>query len=235
MAAWVLDEILKLLHPFIPFITEELWAVTANGERERLLALTPWPNHSELEKILGPSDPNMNVVLDVVGEARSIRTTYNIAPKEPLVVNLTDFNQVNTSVLESSANSIARLANTSVQIQGLPVVQISATSPSAGTAISSSSTGFGSSAFTIQSPIKDGMLTIALPGSFDPSLERARLDKEMQKADADIARSDAKLNNPKFMERAAEDVVEEEKEKREEAVGRKAKIAEALERLKGPA
>jgi valyl-tRNA synthetase len=45
-------------------------------------------------------------------------------------------------------------------------------------------------------------------------------------------RTDAKLNNPKFMERAAEDVVEEEKEKREEAAGRKAKIAEALERLK---
>jgi valyl-tRNA synthetase len=66
----------------------------------------------------------------------------------------------------------------------------------------------------------------------DLAAERARLAKEMQKADADIARSDAKLNNPKFIERADEEVVEEEKEKREEAVGRKAKIAEALERLK---
>ena len=55
----------------------------------------------------------------------------------------------------------------------------------------------------------------------------------MQKADADIARVDAKLNNPNFMARAPEDVVEEEKERREEALERKAKIAEALERLKG--
>jgi len=77
--------------------------------------------------------------------------------------------------------------------------------------------------------------TAALPlkGVIDIAAERTRLSKEMQKADADIARVDAKLNNPNFMARAPEEVVEEEKEKREEAVARKAKIAEALERLKG--
>jgi valyl-tRNA synthetase len=69
----------------------------------------------------------------------------------------------------------------------------------------------------------------------DVAAERARLEKEMQKADADITRVDAKLNNPNFMARAPEEVVEEEKEKREEAVARKAKIVEALERLKGAA
>ena len=75
---------------------------------------------------------------------------------------------------------------------------------------------------------------VALPlyGVIDLAAERARLAKEMQKADADIARVDAKLNNPKFIERAPEDVVEEEKEKRAEAAARKTKIAEALERLK---
>ena len=78
-------------------------------------------------------------------------------------------------------------------------------------------------------------LHLPLKGVIDFAAERARLAKEMQKADADIARVDAKLNNPKFMERAPEDVVEEEKEKRAEAVARKAKIAEALERLKGAA
>ena len=62
--------------------------------------------------------------------------------------------------------------------------------------------------------------------------ERARLVKEMAKCDADIARVDAKLNNPNFVSRAPEEVVEEEKEKREEALARKAKIAEALQRLK---
>jgi valyl-tRNA synthetase len=57
----------------------------------------------------------------------------------------------------------------------------------------------------------------------------------MQKAEADIARVDAKLNNEKFVANAPEEIIESEKEKREEAVGRKAKIAEALERLKGAA
>ena len=66
----------------------------------------------------------------------------------------------------------------------------------------------------------------------DLSAEKARLDKEMAKADADISRVDAKLGNPNFVARAPEEVVAEEKEKREEAVDRKAKIAEALERLK---
>ena len=77
------------------------------------------------------------------------------------------------------------------------------------------------------------MLTISLPGTFDLTAERARLAKEMQKAEADIARVDGKLGNANFVARAPEEVVEEEKEKRAEAVGRKAKIAEALERLKG--
>ena len=85
---------------------------------------------------------------------------------------------------------------------------------------------------SVQLVVRGEVAALPLKGVIDLAAERARLAKEMQKADADIARIDAKLNNPKFMERAAEEVVEEEKEKREEAVGRKAKIAEALERLK---
>jgi valyl-tRNA synthetase len=79
--------------------------------------------------------------------------------------------------------------------------------------------------------------TAALPlkGVIDLGAERTRLEKEMAKADADIKRVDAKLNNPSFVERAPEDVVEEEREKRAEAESRKAKIIEALERLKGAA
>ena len=69
----------------------------------------------------------------------------------------------------------------------------------------------------------------------DLAAERARLAQEMTKAEADIARVDATLNNSNFVARAPEEVVEEEKEKREEAQARKAKIAEAMERLKGAA
>jgi valyl-tRNA synthetase len=78
-------------------------------------------------------------------------------------------------------------------------------------------------------------VALELQGVIDLAAERARLAKEMAKADADIARVDAKLSNANFVARAPEEVVEEEKEKREEAQARKAKITEALERLKGAA
>ena len=81
--------------------------------------------------------------------------------------------------------------------------------------------------------VRGEVAALPLKGVIDIGAERTRLQKEMAKADADIARSDAKLNNPKFVERAAEEVVDEERGKRDEAVARKAKIAEALERLKG--
>ena len=74
-----------------------------------------------------------------------------------------------------------------------------------------------------------------LKGVVDLAAEQARLEKELAKVDADIERVDRKLANPKFVENADEDVVEGEREKREEAVGRRAKILEAVERLKGAA
>jgi valyl-tRNA synthetase len=83
--------------------------------------------------------------------------------------------------------------------------------------------------------VRGEVAALRLAGVIDLDAERARLAKEMAKADADIARVDAKLGNANFVARAPEEVVEEEKEKREEAQARKAKITEALERLKGAA
>ncbi len=85
---------------------------------------------------------------------------------------------------------------------------------------------------SVQLLVRGEVAALPLKGVIDLAAERARLAKEMQKADADIARVDAKLGNANFVARAPEEVVEEEKEKREEAVARKAKLAEAVERLK---
>ncbi len=87
----------------------------------------------------------------------------------------------------------------------------------------------------MQLVVRGEVAALPLKGVIDLAAEGARLAKEMAKADADIARVDAKLNNANFVARAPEEVVEEEKEKREEAQARKAKIAEAMERLKGAA
>jgi valyl-tRNA synthetase len=85
----------------------------------------------------------------------------------------------------------------------------------------------------VQLVVRGDVAALPLKGVIDLAAERARLAKEMAKCEADIARVDAKLGNHNFVARAPEDVVEEEKEKREEALLRKGKIAEALQRLEG--
>jgi len=84
----------------------------------------------------------------------------------------------------------------------------------------------------VQLVVRGEVAALPLKGIIDLDAERARLAKELAKADADFARVDAKLNNPNFVARAPEEVVQEEKEKREEVLARKAKILEALERLR---
>jgi valyl-tRNA synthetase len=84
----------------------------------------------------------------------------------------------------------------------------------------------------VQLLVRGEVAALPLKGVIDLGAEKARLDKELTKAEADIKRVDAKLGNEKFVANAPEDIVEEEKEKREAAVARKAKILEALERLK---
>jgi valyl-tRNA synthetase len=136
------------------------------------------------------------------------------------------------------------MANTVVLVNGSELAfpnwesgTIQVTTSSAETAMSIM--GFHSASVSgvpiVRSPVRDGVVSVLMPASFDVNAERARLAKEMAKADADIARVDAKLGNPNFVARAPEEVVEEEKEKREEAQARKAKISEALERLKASA
>jgi valyl-tRNA synthetase len=87
----------------------------------------------------------------------------------------------------------------------------------------------------VQIVVRGEVAALPLKGVIDLAAERARLAKEMAKCEADIARVDQKLGNADFLSRAPEEVVEGEREKREEAQARKAKIAEALERLRGVA
>jgi valyl-tRNA synthetase len=84
----------------------------------------------------------------------------------------------------------------------------------------------------VQLLVRGEVAALPLKGVIDFSAEKTRLGKELTKADADIKRVDAKLGNEKFVANAPEEIVEEEKEKREAAVARKTKILEALERLK---
>ncbi len=204
--AYVRDQILKILHPFMPFITEELWRVTANGRREPLLALAVWPGE---QPHFADAHEEVAWLIDLVTAIRSVRTEVNIPAATMIQIEFVNPSAATKKRAELWDPTLNRLARVSGNIF------VDKVSP-------------GSAQIIVGGEI----VALPLQGVIDLAAERARLAKEMQKADADIARCDAKLNNPKFMERAAEEVVEEEKEKRAEAVARKAKIAEALERLK---
>jgi valyl-tRNA synthetase len=202
----VRDQILKLLHPFMPFISEELWRVT--GQRETLLALAPWPKLDGLED--GEAEAEIGWVIDLVSAIRSIKAEMNTNAVIPLVL------------VAAPAQIQQRAERWGDFIKRLARVSDISTAPSAPQG-------------SVQLIIRGEVAALPLKGVIDIAAERARLDKEMSKADADLKRSDAKLSNEKFVANAAEEVVEEEREKREEALARKQKIAEALERLKGAA
>jgi len=211
-AAWALDEILKLLHPFMPFVTEELWCVTAEQglKRDHLLALDAWPQHDGLDD--AAAEAEIGWVVDLVNAIRSVRVEMNIAPATMLPVVLAAASPQTATRARHWSDFVRRLAR---------VADISfadAVPPGA-----------------VQLVVRGEVAALPLKGVIDLAAEAARLAKEMAKADADIARVDAKLGNPNFVARAPEEVVEEEQEKRTEAQARKAKIAEALERLKGAA
>jgi valyl-tRNA synthetase len=203
--AYVRDEILKLLHPFMPFITEELWQVTATAPRQSLLALADWPYKGP---VFAEANKEVAWVIELITATRSVRAEMHITAAIPLV--LAGVSPETKGRAERWAEFIKRLARVSE-------ISLAATAPQG----------------SLQLVVRGEVAALPLIGVIDIAAERARLAKEMAKAEADIARVDGKLGNAIFVARAPEQVVEEEKEKREEAAARKAKIAEALERLKG--
>ena len=205
-AAWALDEILKLLHPFMPFITEELWGVAPGPKRDGLLVLSQWPKLDGLDD--EKAEAEIGWLIDLVTAIRSVRVEMNIPASTPIPVVLAG----------ASAETKARAGRWAEFAKRLARV---------------ADIGFADAApqGSVQLLIRGEVAALPLKGVIDFAAERTRLEKEMTRAESDIARVDQKLNNPKFVANAAEDVVEGEREKREEAAGRRQKIVEALERL----
>ena len=212
MTAWVRDEILKLLHPFTPFVTEELWRVTAQdgATREGLLALASWPKHEALDDV--EAEAEIGWVVDLVTAIRSVRAEMNITPATAIPLVLA------TASVATQARA-ARWAEMMRRLARLSDISFAQRPPQG----------------AVQLIVRGEVAALPLTGVIDFAAERARLEKEMARVSSDIARIDAKLANADFVARAPEDVVEGEREKREEAEARRAKIDEALARLKGAA
>lgn len=207
--AFILDEICKLLHPIMPFLTEELWEVKGQEgpKRETILALTPWSN---LDHLIDPqAEAEIGWVVDLVNEIRSARSETNVpaGAQIPLVL------------VASSADVKARADRWGDIVKRLA-------------RISDISFAGSSPKSSIQLIIRGEVAALPLEGVIDLDAERARLAKEIQKLDVEVGKIDAKLGNADFIKRAPEEVVDEQRERREEALARKSKMEEALGRLK---
>jgi valyl-tRNA synthetase len=209
MTAFVRDEILKLLHPFMPFVTEELWSVTAaeGPVRDDLLALTPWPAPAGLDDATAAAE--IGWVMELVAQIRSVKAEMNIMATEiPLVL---------AGVSAETETRAQRWADVIKRLARLSSLAIAASPPPG----------------SVQLVVDGEVAALPLKGVIDFAAERIRLEKELARIAADIARIDGKLANADFVKRAPEEVVEGERERREEADARRRKIVEALERLQG--
>ncbi len=206
MAAFVLDETLKLLHPFMPFVTEELWAKRAGSEGQPgLLMLAPWPEHQGLQN--AAADAEIGWVIRFVSEVRSVRAEMNVpaGAKVPLVVS------------GASAETEARVARHEETLLRLARLDgIAFGKPPAG---------------AVQIVLDEAVLALPLAGIIDVGAEQQRLKREIDKVGSEIRQIDTKLANEKFVSRAPEHVVEEQRERKTEAEAVAAKLEQALQRL----
>ena len=247
---WVRDEILKVLHPFMPFITEELWRVTA--PRDELLVLSRWPISYRFQDrgrgvswtrfISGLRNAAFKRGVDVGGEfsavaeigfivglieeIRSSRREFDIPGGAVALVRAINFKSSHKRLIAKYHKEIFRLSRSLVNPFHSKLVISDDPDIPENVVIEARNQEFLDHVIL---PYREGQLLLH---GIDRESQRAKYAREMQKAEADIQRVDAKLNNPKFVANAAEEVVDGEREKREEAETRRQKIVEALERLK---
>jgi valyl-tRNA synthetase len=207
--AWVLDRILQLLHPFMPFITEELWARTAATAtpRESMLMLSRWPDLSGISSDEGAL-AEMKWVIDLIANIRSVRTEMNVPPATRIGLILKDANEETDRRLKEHYHLVTRLARLDSATLGTEIPK-------------------GSAQFVIG----EAVAALPLGDVIDIDKERARLAKEVKKAEDEIARIDGKLSNAAFVAKAPAEVIDEQKEKRAEYAAVASRLAEAVSRL----
>ncbi|WP_439500162.1 valine--tRNA ligase [Bosea sp. (in: a-proteobacteria)] len=212
--AHVIDLMCQLLHPFMPFLTEELWAVKAGEGAPRKLArgdaalvcLTRWPDLSALKD--EAAEAEIGFVVDLISDIRSVRSETNVPAGAQAPLVLVKASAATKAAIEAWAPMIERLARVS------EIVFADVAPPQSAQVI-----------------VRGEVAALPLAGIIDLDAERARLAKELAKLDQDILAVERKLGNPDFVARAPEEVVEENRERKAQAEARKLKIGEALARL----
>ncbi len=205
--AWALDQILLLLHPFMPFITEELWRQTA-GERGRdnMLVQASWPDYAGLEA--SDAADEIGWVVRLITEIRSVRSEMNVpaGAKVPCVLaHPGDQSKARATAWMAEISRLARLDSLTFADE---VPESSA-----------------------QIVLDEAVVALPLAGVIDFGAEKARLEKELEKTAKDIASIDGRLNNAGFVAKAPPAVIEETRERREELDQKAGQVKQAIARL----
>jgi len=200
---FILKGSMQLLHPVMPYITEEIWQQTKFDDEIDSIMISKWPKTSN-DFIQEPIDEKMGFIQDVVSAIRNIRGEMSVPPGKMADVHIrTDRSELETSLLENQSylNNLAKV--------NLAEVGSSVQKP----AQSASSVVHGVEIF------------IPLEGLIDIEMEKTRLQKEISRLEDQLEKMNQKLTNQNFISRAPEEVVEKEKNK-------KLKYEENLEKLK---
>jgi valyl-tRNA synthetase len=208
--AFVREQIVKLLHPLMPFMTEELWSIAATDElpRASLLALAEWP---ELEGCENPeAEAEIGFIVELISEIRSVRAEVNVPAAAQIPLMLVNASTEAKAQAEDWDETIKRLAR-------LSVISFAPEAPEK----------------SVQMVVRKTIAALPLQGILDFDAEKTRLAKEIAKLKGDADKIEAKLHNADFVARAPEDVVEENRERREDALSRMEKLAAALVKLGG--
>lgn len=206
-AAYVLEQIYKLLHPFMPFMTEELWAHTAGegASRDTLLCHAAWPTPEFSDE---NSAADINWLIDLVTGIRSARSEMNVPPGATAPLVVVGANGVTQERLIRHDAAIKRLA----RVETITVADVAPKGAA-------------------QIVVGEATACLPLGALIDLSAEKARIEKAIAKVDQEMARIAGKLNNEKFVANANPEVVAAERERHQELEVQKASLETALKRV----
>ena len=204
---WALDQLLIMLHPIMPFLTEELWGLSAN--RDKMLIHADWPTYGE-DLIDDAAVTEMRWVRDLIEKVRSVRGEMNVPKslKAPLLKLSLDA----AGETAWARNEAIILRDREAGIGGL-------------TAADAAPKGSATIA------VEGGTFALPLAGLIDAAAEKTRLEKSLGKLEKELGGLQGRLSNPKFRENAAPEVIEETEEMAAQKSEELARLRTAVERL----
>ena len=190
---FVLDQALRLLHPIMPFVTEQIYDELPVEDKHEMLMMTPWPSTEELACYINPeAERVITMVTQSVGGVRSARARYGISPKVSLSLVVKAESETALVDFEAQQTLICALANVEI----VKAAQ-DAEKPNESAVV-----------------LAEGLeVYILLSGLVDFAAERARLEKQIAAVEKDRVKFEKKLNNPGFLSKAAPEVIEKDKVK----------------------